>query len=78
MISAIETGLNKKAIINQMPMQPGDVDKTISDISKAKKLLGYTPQTSFSDGIKKFIAWQKQQNKYTDILQIPQAIGKSR
>ena len=56
----------------------GDVDKTISDISKAKKLLGYTPQTSFSDGIKKFIAWQKQQNKYTDILQIPQAIGKSR
>ena len=59
-------------------MQPGEVDKTISDISKAKKLLGYTPQTSFSDGIKKFIAWQKQQNKYTDILQIPQAIGKSR
>lgn len=78
MISAIEKGLNKKAKINQMPMQPGDVDKTISDISKAKKLLGYTPQTSFSDGIKKFIAWQKQQNKYTDILQIPQAIGKSR
>ena len=78
MISAIEKGLNKKAKINQMPMQPGDVDKTISDISKAKKLLGYTPQTSFSDGIKKFIAWQKQQNKYTDILQIPQAICKSR
>ena len=62
MIRTIEKALNKKAIINQMPMQPGDVDKTVSDISKSQRLLGYNPQTSFTDGIKKFILWQKQQN----------------
>ena len=39
-------------------MQPGDVDKTVSDISKAQSLLGYHPNTSFKDGIRKFIAWK--------------------
>lgn len=58
MISTIEEVLGKKAKINQLPMQPGDVDKTISDISKAKKLLGYHPATSFKEGIRKFIAWK--------------------
>ena len=58
MISTIETVLNKKAIINQMPMQPGDVEKTICDISKPQALLGYVPQTSFLDGIKKYVQWK--------------------
>ena len=39
-------------------MQPGDVDKTICDWSKAHKLLNYTPSTKFSDGIKKFVHWK--------------------
>lgn len=59
MILTIEEVLGKKAKINQLPMQPGDVDKTVSDISKAQKLLGYNPSTSFKDGIRKFIAWKK-------------------
>lgn len=63
MISTIEQALGKKAIVNQLPMQPGDVDKTVSDISKAKKLLGYNPQTSFAEGIKKFINWKFQGKK---------------
>lgn len=58
MISTIEEVLGKKAKINQLPMQPGDVDKTVSDISKAQSLLGYHPNTSFKDGIRKFIAWK--------------------
>ena len=58
MISTIEGVLGKKAKINQLPMQPGDVDKTVSDISKAQSLLGYHPNTSFKDGIRKFIAWK--------------------
>lgn len=58
MISTIEEVLGKKAKINRLPMQPGDVDKTVSDISKAQKLLGYHPNTSFKDGIRKFIAWK--------------------
>jgi len=58
MIATIEKVLGKKAKINQMPMQPGDVDKTVSDISKATKLLGYSPKTTFLKGIEKFVAWK--------------------
>ena len=59
MIKTIETTLGEKAIIDRKPMQKGDVDKTVSDISKAQRLLGYNPQTRFSDGIAKFIKWWK-------------------
>lgn len=59
MISAIENSLGKKAKINYLPMQPGDVNRTESDITKARKLLGYNPQTDFDEGIKKFIEWAK-------------------
>ena len=40
-------------------MQPGDVDKTYADISKAKTMIGYDPQTNFSEGIRKFVEWYK-------------------
>lgn len=59
MISTIEETLGKKAIINRLPMQPGDVDKTVSDITKARNLLNYNPQTSFKEGIRKFVEWRK-------------------
>lgn len=59
MIETIERVLGKKAKIDRLPMQPGDVDKTVSDITKAKKLLGYCPQTTFEEGIRKFVEWRK-------------------
>ena len=59
MISTIEEILGKKAEINRLPMQPGDVNKTVSDITKARKLLNYNPQTSFKEGIRKFVEWRK-------------------
>ncbi|KLI21919.1 epimerase [Brachyspira hyodysenteriae] len=59
MIETIENVLDKKAIINRMPMQKGDVDRTSADITKAKKLLNYIPSTSFKEGIEKFIEWYK-------------------
>lgn len=57
MIVTIENVLGKKASINMLPMQPGDVDKTVSDISKAKKYLGYSPKVNFKTGILNFIEW---------------------
>ena len=60
MIKTIEKVLNKKAIINRLPMQPGDVNRTYADISKAKSMIGYNPNTSFEDGIKKFVKWYKE------------------
>ena len=59
MIETIENVLNKKAIIERLSMQKGDVDKTAADISKAKKLLNYNPSTSFEEGIREFINWYK-------------------
>ncbi len=57
LISHIETALGKKAIVNRMPDQPGDVPLTYADISKSKKLLGYAPSTKIKDGIPKFVEW---------------------
>lgn len=60
LIAAIEHTLGKKATINELPEQPGDVPRTSADISKARKLLGYNPQTPLSKGIPKFIEWYQQ------------------
>ena len=57
LIAAIETVLKKKATINQLPEQPGDVPLTCADIAKARKLLGYHPQTPFRDGLPRFVEW---------------------
>lgn len=59
MIETIEEALGKEAIINRLPMQPGDVNRTYADISKAKKLIGYEPKVNFKEGICKFIKWYK-------------------
>jgi UDP-glucuronate 4-epimerase len=57
LIEKIEKALGKKAKINQLPEQPGDVPLTCADISKARKLLGYDPTTQLSEGLPRFIEW---------------------
>src|SRR6266699_179771 len=57
LITAIENALGKKAKINRLPEQPGDVPLTCADISKARKLLGYVPATRLSEGLPQFIDW---------------------
>ncbi len=57
LIHAIEQVTGKKAIIEQQDEQPGDVAKTFADIGKAKKLLGYNPETGFREGLEKFYGW---------------------
>jgi len=59
MIETIETVLGKKAIIDRQPEQPGDVPKTYADISKAKELLNYQPNTEFIDGVRSFVEWMQ-------------------
>jgi len=63
LIAAIETALGKKAKINQLPEQPGDVPLTCADISKAQRLLGYKPTTRFSDGLPRFVDWFLRANR---------------
>jgi UDP-glucuronate 4-epimerase len=57
LISLLEKSLDQHAVIDRQPVQPGDVPMTFADITKARRLLGYRPQTQIEEGIEKFIEW---------------------
>ena len=59
MIKALELVLGKTAIIERRPEQAGDVPQTWADIEKAKQLINYCPKISFEEGLKNFIAYQR-------------------
>ena len=63
MLETIEKAVGKKAILDRLPMQPGDVTRTFADISKSKEILDYNPKTDFEDGITKFVQWYKEINE---------------
>ena len=46
-----------KAVIDLLPIQPGDIEKTNANIDKAKKMLNFKPKTNFEAGITNFIDW---------------------
>jgi UDP-glucuronate 4-epimerase len=57
LISLIEKALGKKAEVEAMPEQPGDVPITYAEISKASRLLGYAPQVGIEEGVERFVRW---------------------
>lgn len=57
LISLLEQELGACAQIDWQPLQPGDVPQTFADISKARRLLGYDPQTEIETGLHRFIEW---------------------
>lgn len=58
-IALIERETGRNAIIDYMPMQPGDVSETYADIDAIRRDLGYEPKTSIDKGIPEFVAWYK-------------------
>jgi len=58
-IRAIEKKLERKAIIDFKPLQPGDVPKTYADVSKLQNDIGYKPATTIEYGISQFIDWYR-------------------
>lgn len=56
-ISLVEAYVGKKAIIKVMPAQPGDVPFTNADVSKAKRLLGYSSRVGMEEGIMRTVQW---------------------
>lgn len=60
LIASIENALGKKAVIERLPEQKGDMPLTAADITKAHTLLGYAPQTPIKEGIPKFVAWYRE------------------
>ncbi|MBC8491351.1 MAG: NAD-dependent epimerase [Candidatus Marinimicrobia bacterium] len=64
-IGLIEENLGKKAEINFLPIQPGDVPETFADIDHAWEKLGFEPTTTIEVGIKRFVDWYKNYYKTT-------------
>ena len=63
LIALLEKELGQEAVIDRQPAQPGDVPRTFADITKARRLLGYNPQTQIEDGIRKFVEWFKRNDE---------------
>jgi UDP-glucuronate 4-epimerase len=61
LIALLEESLGARAQIDRQPLQPGDVPQTFADITKARKLLGYDPQTDIETGIRRFVEWFRSQ-----------------
>jgi UDP-glucuronate 4-epimerase len=61
LIRAIEKGVGKKAILEHLPEQPGDVRQTFADIRKAREKLGYDPRTRIQEGLSRFVRWYLQE-----------------
>jgi UDP-glucuronate 4-epimerase len=59
-VRIVEERVGKKAVIESVGMQKGDVPTTYADITKARRLLGYNPTTPIEEGIEKFVAWFKE------------------
>jgi UDP-glucuronate 4-epimerase len=61
LIAEIEKALGKKVVREFVPAQPGDVERTYADVTKAAGELGYNPSTSIQTGLAKFVAWLRKQ-----------------
>jgi UDP-glucuronate 4-epimerase len=58
-ISALENVLNRKAIVEMLPLQPGDVPDTYADVQDLENEFGYKPQTTVLEGVSRFVAWYR-------------------
>jgi UDP-glucuronate 4-epimerase len=68
LIAAIEQRLEKKAIIEQGPEAPGDVRATWADISKARTLLGWKPETNLNDGVNATVDWYLKERDWASLI----------
>lgn len=62
LVGIIEKHVGRKAVLEQMPEQPGDVPATYADISHSQSELGYSPKVDIETGIGRFVEWFKNNN----------------
>lgn len=58
-IGTLESAIGKKAVLNMLPMQPGDVYTTYADTSKLEREMDYKPKVALKEGIGRFVEWYK-------------------
>jgi UDP-glucuronate 4-epimerase len=59
LIEILEQALGKKAVLNMLPMQPGDVPATFADVSDLARDVGFAPSTPLEIGIERFVRWYR-------------------
>ena len=62
-IEVLEKSLGKKAQIEMLPMQPGDVPATMADVSALEADTGYRPKTTVEEGVPRFVEWYRRYYK---------------
>jgi UDP-glucuronate 4-epimerase len=62
-IHILEKQLGRKAKLNLLPIQPGDVPRTFADIDDLMRDVGFKPLTSIEDGIRQFVEWYREYYK---------------
>lgn len=60
LIEELEAAIGKTAIINRLPMQLGDVERTYADLTRSKAELGYQPKITLAEGLRRFVAWYRE------------------
>lgn len=61
LIGELEKALGKKAVWDRLPPQPGDVEQTYADVTKAVRKLGYQPKTQLHAGLARFVEWMRKE-----------------
>jgi len=61
LVAELEQALGKGARRELHPRQPGDVDRTFADVTRAVKELGYQPKTTIQEGLRRFVEWVRSQ-----------------
>jgi UDP-glucuronate 4-epimerase len=62
-VSALEETIGLKAKTEYLAPQPGEMEATWADISKAERLLDYKPRVSFQEGVTRFVEWLRERQK---------------
>lgn len=62
-VEVLENAIGKRAMIELMPMQPGDVEATYADITATQRDFDYAPKTAIEEGLPRFVAWYRNYHK---------------
>ena len=62
LVELIAGALGRPAVIEWKPEQPGDMKRTLADVSRAQAELGYAPRVPIADGIPRFVEWWRREN----------------
>ena len=54
---ALEAAFGREAELQLLPMQPGDMEATMADVSRLERVTGYRPSTTVEEGVRNFVNW---------------------